>query len=121
MVSFHVRQTIILEERRDGLLIRATGKDPFIILPELLHHSSPSCIYRVKITTEVDTDIQIFYNTIKEKGFKERLSIKREIQKGDNVVYFQLPVDEITGPLRLDPGRFEGQYLLSSIEYKFIL
>ncbi len=112
------KNDLILEDSHDGLLITATGKDPYIILPELLRQNSPSCIYRVEIVTEKDTEIQIFYNTKKEKTFSEKLSIKRKISKGANVVYFQLPIDEIAGSLRLDPGRIEGKYLLSSIEYK---
>jgi len=54
----------------------------------------------------------------KSPEYKERKSLKVATRKGMNTIYFFLPLDEITGSIRLDPGDLNGVYRISSIEIR---
>ncbi len=65
--------------------------------------------------------MQIFYRTGNQDRFTEALSFRKGIGKGENIVYFQLPADEIVGPVRLDPGKVPGDYIIHSLEFRAIV
>ena len=68
-----------------------------------------------------DRGSDLLSNQRAEKVYTEALSFRRGIEKGENIVYFQLPADEIVGPIRLDPGKVPGCYIIHSLEFRAIV
>ena len=113
---------IAIHTSPEGVMLRSSGNDPYILLPEIscggFHHS---VVLKVEMRSPVETTMQIFYQTAKKKQFCEEQSIKKEISRGDNVVYFWLPIDVIEGSIRMDPGTAPGEYVLYSLEARTIV
>jgi len=110
---------IAIHTTPEDVMLRSSGNDPHFLLPEIscgsFHHS---VVLKVEMRSPVETTMQIFYRTAKKKQFCEEQSLKKGISRGDNVVYFWLPIDVIEGSIRMDPGNKPGEYILKSIEVR---
>jgi len=109
---------VLFLPRQDGLVLKSQGIDPHFSLPLFNFSSGNQLIFKIDITSPKDTVLQLYYATKSSPNYNEKQSIKKRLRKGDNVIYFQLPLEEYTGRLRLDPGRINGEYLLRSIELR---
>lgn len=105
----------------DGVLLSTEGNDPALLLPTLFQCTTTrSAILELIVQSDETSDVQLFYRKESTQPFTEMLSMTRKIEKGKNIIYFFLPIDEIQGPVRLDIGRKPGDYLVSSIRCKTI-
>jgi len=104
----------------DKLSVKASGGDPQMLLPEFRSGNSPSGVMRVEMQSPVNTTAQIYYKTKKSPNFSENNSVKINVKKGSNNLYFFLPLDEIINSVRFDPGKRKGSYKIQSIEIKGI-
>ncbi len=112
---------VSLFKNNNGIVITALGNDPSTLLPEFSSPPHGSIVVKIEIDSPRDTISQIFYTTTKKQSiFSEEMSKKRPVFGGLNKLYFQLPGEEISGPLRFDPGKKIGKYLLHSIEVRSI-
>ena len=100
------------------LVVESTGNDPQILLPELSPEKYVSGVMKIEMSSPSDTTVQLFYKTTKSPEYTERKSIKAEVKKGYDIIYLFLPVDEIMGAIRFDPGKSEGTYRIRSVELR---
>ena len=110
-----------IEKQFNQVVLHSSGENPYVLLPEVTCRNAPSMVLRLEIKSPEKTEVQIFYRTREQKRYTEALSFRRRIDKGENVVYFQLPADEIVGQVRLDPGKVPGDYIIRSIECRAIV
>jgi hypothetical protein len=113
-------QNTILEYQNTHLLIIAQDNDPHIIIPEVKLAEQRSSIIKIVLDSPVKTHLKIYYRIKKSENYSEEQVYNYPIEKGNNVVYFQLYGSEITGDLRFDPGEDAGSYMLYSIEIRAI-
>lgn len=99
-----------------GLNIISQGNDPRLLLPSFSSKNVHSAVMKLAVETPSDTEIQLYYMTPDTEVYNENHSLKQKTKKGLNVLYFFLPIDEVTGPLRFDPGTDQGTYRLSELE-----
>ena len=113
---------IAIHTSPESIILRSSGNDPYFLLPEIscggFHHS---VVLKVEMRSPVKTTLQLFYRTNINDQFNEEQSMKKCIKQGDNTVYFQLPIDEIKGLIRIDPGMEQGEYKLYSLEARTIV
>jgi hypothetical protein len=108
-----------ISETSDSLVLWATGNDPNIILPALKYPKDVSTVLKIDITCPEDSGfLQVFYLTTKKKKYSESQEVKHKIRKGRNLIYIEIPETNLTGRLRLDPGRVPGEYLIHEIEVR---
>ncbi|HEA65657.1 MAG TPA: hypothetical protein ENI07_02375 [Desulfobacterales bacterium] len=115
----HVNQADFMIET-DNLLVKASGGDPQMLLPEFRSGNFRSGVMRVEMQSSVNTIAQVYYKTKGSPNFSEKNSVKVEVKKGSNNLYFFLPLDEIINLVRFDPGRKKDSYKIQSIEIKGI-
>lgn len=102
------------------LNIISKGNDPQLLLPGFSNGTARSAVLKLTLNSPVDTEVQLFYITHDVGTYTEKNSLKRKSTKGANVLYFFLPIDEVTGPLRFDPGTAQGTYKLSGLEIRAV-
>jgi hypothetical protein len=110
-----------IEKQSNQVVLHSSGEDPIVLLPEFTCRDARSMVLRLEIKSPEKTEVQIFYRTRDQDWFTEGLSFRREIEKGENSVYFQLPADEIVGKVRLDPGKAPGDYIIHSLEFRAVV
>ena len=115
VVAFH---QVDLDGKSDALYLNSTGEDPHVLIPEFQCAESKQCIFKIEITSPAETTLQIFYKTTKNPVYTESQSESIELVLGENIVFLEIDAADLLGPLRLDPGRTEGEYLISSIEVR---
>jgi len=112
---------ISLHTAPEGVILQSSGNDPHFLLPEIscgdFHHS---VVLKMEMRSPLKTTLQLFYRTNIKDQFNEEQSVKKCIKQGDNTVYFQLPIDEIKGLIRIDPGMKPGEYKIYSLEARSI-
>lgn len=104
--------------RSKGLLLRSTGQDPYVVLPLFNFFPKSPLVFKIVITSPEDTVLKIYYATKSVPLYNEEQSIGKRLEKGNNVVFIQLPLRGYTGHLRLDPGNIVGDFLLHAIEIR---
>ncbi len=109
---------IILSTGAEGLMLEATGDDPFLELKFDHRPEADSFIVRVVLTSPEETTMQFFYTTSKDRGFSPDRVISKSIRKGRNELLFRLPHPDIWGRIRFDPGFAAGLYVLHSLHIK---
>jgi len=109
-----------LLSREDGLALRSLGRDPHLALPLFKLSPEKQLMIKIDITSPKHTILQLYYATKSLPNYNEKQSIKRRINKGNNVVFITLPLRNYTGHFRLDPGKIVGEFLLHSIEVRGI-
>ncbi len=109
-----------IEKQSNQAVLHSSGEDPIVLLPEFTCRNAKSMVLRLEIKSPEKTETQIFYRTKYQYWFTEALSFRKGIEQGENIVYFQLPADEIVGQVRLDPGKVPGDYIIRSLEFRSI-
>lgn len=113
---------VILQNTAKGLVVNASGDDPQLLVPvsETADNSSKGTIVQINIESPAETQLQLFYKTVKAPDYTEARSYTVNLHKGTNEVYMLLPDPGIIGPMRLDPGTVKGSYTLYRlITYKY--
>ncbi len=109
---------IILSTGAWGILLEATGDDPFLELEFDHRPEADSFIVRVVLTSPEETTLQFFYTTSEDRGFSPERVISKSIRKGRNELLFRLPHPDTRGRIRFDPGFAAGLYVLHSLQIK---
>jgi len=104
-----------------GIAVKAYGNDVQLYLPEFSCGDACSAVLKLQMISPVETVAQLFYMTKASSGYTEQKSIKKKISKGSNEVYFFLPIDDIVGPLRFDPGKQAGNYMINELEIRSLV
>jgi hypothetical protein len=102
------------------LKLHAAGDDPIVQLPAFSYPSTKHLLVKIDITSQKDTVLQLFYMTNNTTEYSESKSVSQPINKGRNVLYIPLRYTDISGKIRLDPGKVTGDYLIHSIEVRAI-
>ena len=109
----------LVEFRQPGQTVyRSTGVDPQLQLPDCIPETAGSLIFRIRITSPSETEIQVFYRTGGEPSYSEVKSVKTELRRGVNEVYLPVTGRDYSGAFRLDPGKTPGDYILHEIEIR---
>ncbi|HSO67322.1 MAG TPA: hypothetical protein VLP30_05645, partial [Desulfatirhabdiaceae bacterium] len=117
-IPFTPVNEVMMVSNQSGLVLKSTGEDPQLMLPDCIPDSARSLFLKIRITSPSDTALQIFYRTRGETRFSEAHSVKKAMEKGYNELYLQIPATDYAGPLRIDPGKTPGNYILHSIEVR---
>lgn len=130
----------------DSVVLRATGGDPSLLLPEFRMPPGSIPVAFVDILSPVDTDLQLFYparkpeaalrkmlknardalrqvmhrGTLRARGdsYSEECSVWRKLKTGRNQLFIDLGAASIPGRLRLDPAQRPGDYVLNALEIR---
>lgn len=118
----HIRPgaEIRTSESAEGLELTSTGNDPAVELSIPSCSASAAAVIHLRMWSSVETVAQIYYVPPDAKGYAERFSQSWEIVPGLNDVYFLLPAEALGRPIRFDPGKLPGKYLLHSIEARSV-
>jgi hypothetical protein len=110
-------RNVTLSPQPNGLKISALSRDPAVLLPEFRGRRA---IIKIVIHSPANTALQLYYKLPGQKSYGLQ-SIEQKIKVGRNVVYAELlDMTTLIGPLRLDPGKLPGDYLLESFEAKAV-
>ncbi len=104
-----------LEKKPGKLVIKATNKNPVLLLPNQKSNEDGHIVMMAKIISPHKTYAEFFYASEKENFIPKR-SYRYPTKKGINYIYTIIEVEPNTiTRLRLDPGAKEGEYLLLPI------
>ncbi|GEM_PF-442731 len=101
-----------------GLILKSAGEDLQLLLPDCIPDSARSLFIKIQISSPTNTDLQFFYRTQNEKVFCEKKSVVKSLKQGLNEIYLYIPERDYVGPLRLDPGKQPGTYILHFMEIR---
>lgn len=120
IAALEIQNDIQLENRDDGLLIKATGSDPFLLWNSpLLSQESTIWLRSSWMDAPRDTAFALYFTTTDNLGENTpRYVVQHIIKKGYNRLLFRLPHPEVGGLIRIDPGGVAGSYLLRSLTVK---
>lgn len=107
-----------LEKVGNVISLEATGKDPFIVLPEVYSSDEEELVFSCGISAPESTWAMLFYAREGTRFTKEHV-VKVKVDKGENEVVF--PIKVTPGEkyrIRLDPGMIPGKYEIRSLEAK---
>jgi len=107
--------------RNGEAVIRVTGDDPYVQLPSFSCESGYSAVLKLVVSSPEESSAQLFYLTKKNNDFSQDFSIVERLRPGKNILFFFLPVDILTGRLRLDFGSSSGVYTIHSMEVRTII
>ncbi|MFZ3044430.1 MAG: hypothetical protein WA151_00830 [Desulfatirhabdiaceae bacterium] len=115
---FSPAQDLIVVSGNYDLMVKSTGDDPQLLLPDCIPVSARSLYIKIEITSPSHTEFQIFYRTGNELKYSETKSVSKTLKQGYNELYLQIPARDYHGPLRIDPGKTPGDYVLHSMEIR---
>lgn len=101
-----------------GLLLNATGQDPFLELTFEPLPAADSLLVHILMTSPAETMMQLFYTTSLNMEFSTAQLINMKIKKGYNELLFRLPHPDTQGKIRFDPGQEAGEYVLHSLSIR---
>lgn len=119
-----LHQVIVSTRERNGeteLILHSSGEDPWVGFPEILQPPDRNLALKVDMACPADTILQVFYKTADSPSYSEAMSVSRTVKTGRNVVIIPLKQTDICGPLRFDPGKMPGEYIIHSIELRSVL
>jgi hypothetical protein len=102
-----------------GLLIKSSGYDPQIYLPEINTLAKGYPIIKLNIDSSSETVFQLFYLTAALKEYNEKNSITVNLKKGNNEIYIPLYTRELIKNLRIDPSTCPGEILITQMEIRY--
>ncbi|HYG75747.1 MAG TPA: glycosyltransferase family 4 protein [Planctomycetota bacterium] len=102
------------------LLIRATGNDPSLLVPQFSFVRGRPHMLRLELSAPYEDTLQVFYSTRRKPGWSEEQSEKRIVRKGRNELILELSAGDLNGLLRVDPGSSEGDYILHAFEIRAV-
>ena len=116
-----MQNDVQIENHDSGLLLEATGNDPFFVVPFTPDKREGRYIVEVVLDAPADTLFTLYFTTASNtKEIQPDQLVQRKIMKGDNRLFFRLPHPEVTGLIRIDPGMKKGNYLLRSLTVKTV-
>jgi len=115
-ISLHSGAEYALDMQGFGIVSREN--DPQLLLPVFPIGNARSAVMKVIIESSAETEVQLYYMTSELPYYTEQNSIRVKSKQGENELYFFLPVDDIVGAVRLDPGARPGVYVLNEIEIR---
>lgn len=101
----------------NSVKITSIGKDPYFVIKSL-KIAGKDLLFRFHINFPSDTFIEIFYQTKNNRSFSQEFAVRKEVNKGENIVFISLKKDDFTGVLRIDIGMHKGVYFIHEIEIK---
>jgi hypothetical protein len=105
-------------ERQGGIVLRAIGTDPSLLLPDLPLGNCSFVVLRMELTSPAATRALVAWETEKTQGFTPLHSIESPLVSGRNTIFMAIPAQGLKGRLRLQPGRAPGEYVLHSFEVR---
>ena len=110
-----------LENRDNGILIQATGNDPFFVLPFTPPPEKAHYLVEIELDSPADTLFALYFTTAENPhDIQPNQVVEQRIKQGYNRLLLRLPHPEVTGLLRIDPGTAAGDYLLRSLTVKAV-
>lgn len=102
----------------DAVLMRSGGGDPYFVINSPESKFATPLIAKVIITSPSKTTMMIYYRTQNVPYYNEDQSELKSLKKGINTCFFSLSAHNLIAPLRFDPGRTPGDFLLHSFEVR---
>jgi hypothetical protein len=99
--------------QKEGILLRASGTDPCVDLPEFPFENASAFLLNIEVSVPADTILSIFCLTA---GRTEGPVVQANVKGGRNTIHLKVPNNGLEGCLRLAPGRIAGDYVLHSLE-----
>lgn len=111
---------IVEPEFRDGRLeFTASGTDPYFLLPVLpIKEVAGEVEILIELQNAQDTDVAVFYTTQTQPEYSADRFVIRQIPAGTNSVYFKFAADLAIHQLRIDPGSYTGDYVITNLEVR---
>jgi len=111
-----------LHKSKLELKIISTGNHPQLMLNKLpnLNMTTNSKLIKIIVTSNVETDMQLYFNTTVDKKFTENKSVKTHLSKGKNDVYLPISTVGIVDKLILNPATKPCELVINSIEIRAI-
>jgi hypothetical protein len=110
-----------LENRENGLLIQATGNDPFFVLPFVPPPERAHYLVEVELDAPGDTLFALYFTTAENpEHIQPAQVVEQKIKQGYNRLLLRLSHPAVTGLLRIDPGTQAGSYLLRSLTVRAV-
>jgi len=105
-----------------GFELKSTGRDPILHFPKLPFLPGEQYLVNIKIISEVNSVLQLFYSTLspKEHPFSRDRSHIKNVKKGRNDFYILLESKDLGQYLRLDPIITTGDFILESLVIKHV-
>ncbi len=102
----------------DGLLLHSSGDDPYLYLPEIAFQPGERAVIAVEITAAQADLLEIYYLDDEATGYNVKNTVKVGLQPGRQRLYLPaFPFNgSLKGRIRLDPGCFQGTYVLHQLE-----
>ena len=98
----------------EGLYLKATGRDPYLLLPSITLKPEP-VIIRLETTFQRDSMVQLYFQPIEKSEFTEEMSISESKPAGRHT--FEWFIEQpLSGVFRLDPGNLPWEYQIHKIE-----
>lgn len=110
----------VAPDESGALRLRATGGDPFLLLPVIDAQGVESAVLQLQLKSPESTSISLYFRQDSKSNYSEKKKITRRLNAGDNTLYLFIPAEYLAGQLRLDPGEVSGDYLLQSFEIRAI-
>ena len=98
----------------EGLHMKATGRDPYFLLPEIDLELGSTTI-KLDLTLQREAMVQLYYQTKEKKEFTEEQSIVASKPPGRHVLE-RVIHQNLNGVFRLDPGNMPWEYTVHRIE-----
>jgi hypothetical protein len=108
--QFRAQQQATLSVTGERLVIKVTGDNPVVILPNFAR--GQRFILEAIIDSENVTTAQLYYLTPDQKKYSEDQSQLVELKTGRNVVYFKVDDPAVIDPIRFDPASTPGTYTI---------
>lgn len=104
----------------DTIILNSIGRDPRMLLPTFNTTLAKKYIIKIALESPIETNLELYYMTQLQKGFKNNQKVSQKLTPGKNTVYLNFPLDSevLYGPVRLDIGSEPGTYLIKSIEVR---
>ena len=117
--TLEFQNDVQLENRATGLLVNATGSDPFFGVGFSPAVTGEHYLVEVVLDSSQDTTFALYFTTADNPGeIVPSNVVQYKIKKGHNKLLFRLPHPQVRGLIRIDPGAVAGSYLLRSLTVK---
>jgi hypothetical protein len=115
-VEFTPLHDVVITPTPEGLVLLATGDDPYVLLPGFDVPPNRSLVVNLDITSPSHTELKVYFTTASSPQFSEELRAASELLEGRNHASVHIVHPAVVGRLRLDPGSSPGTYVLHSVQ-----
>lgn len=106
---------------KEKTILAAIGDDPQVLLPPISCGKATSGVLHVTMESPGATKVQLFFRTRATPIFSGTNSRIKRIYPGGNELFFLLPMDELRGAIRFDPGLAPGEYVVSAMGCRAVM